>query len=159
VLEPLPIAAVHCDLRVHVHATVLRERTRLLAKRAHRLHELERSLPRALTEELYVGGRRRVTRGEHRLIARELRRLVADAVERATVREQDLLDPRVRPPRHLLHLLECGCAEPVKRERARRVAHIDAIEKQRVRVDVESQRRVATLHERHGADLRVLHAR
>jgi hypothetical protein len=82
-LETLPIAAVDRDLRVHVHTTVLCERARVWAHRAHRLHELQRPLPHALAEELHVAGRRRVARRQHRLIVRELRELVADAVERA----------------------------------------------------------------------------
>jgi len=78
----------------------------------------------ALAEQLYVARRRRVTRREHRLIVRELRGLIADAVERAAVRPQDALDARVRPLRNLLHLFErLAWLEGAKRfERAVRAA-------------------------------------
>ena len=45
---------------------------------------------------------------------------------------------RVRPLRDLLYLFERGHAERVKRERADGITHVDAIEKQRVRMDVEA---------------------
>ena len=138
VLESLSVAAVDRDLRVHVHTAVLCERSRLLAHGAHRLHELQRLLPRALAEELHIARRRRDTRRQHRLIMGELRGLVPNAVERATVREEHLLDARVRPPRHLLDLRERGRAERVELERAGTGTHIHAIEKQGVRVDVEA---------------------
>ena len=53
-LEPLSIASVHCNLRVDVHAAVLRERARLGAHRAHGLHELERALPRGVAKQLQI---------------------------------------------------------------------------------------------------------
>ena len=51
-LETLPIAAVDRDLRVHVHAAVLRERARVWAHRAHRLHELQRLSTGVVAEQL-----------------------------------------------------------------------------------------------------------
>ena len=91
-----------------------------------------------VAEQLYVRRGRRETRGEGRLIVRELRRLIAESVERTAVRQQDLHDARVRPLGDLLYLFERGHAERVKRERADGITHVDAIEKQRVRMDVEA---------------------
>jgi len=113
----------------------------------------------ALAEQQYLARRRRVTRREHRLIVRELRGLIADAVERAAVRTQDGLDARVRPLRNLLHLFERGRTERLERERAAPSAHVDAIEGQRVRVDVEAQCGVRALYEGHCADVCVVYAR
>ena len=73
---------------------------------------------------------------------RELRRLVSDAVERAGVREEDLLYPRVRPLRDLLHLLEGRRAERVELERAARSADIDPVEREHVKMHIEPQRRI-----------------
>jgi len=47
----------------------------------------------------------------------------------------------------------------VERERAAFPAHIHAIERERMEMDIQAQRRIAALDERHCADVRVVDAR
>jgi hypothetical protein len=122
------------------HAPRLGERARLGTYGAHGLDELESPLTRALAEELHVGGGRRVARREHGLFVVPLRRLVADAVERAAVREENLLYPRVRPLGDLLHLCERRRSERVELERAGRRADVHTVQRERVKMEVEPQR-------------------
>lgn len=93
--------------------------------------------------------------------------LVAQALERAAVPlkhdEQRGVGPRGDlGEREALdevhHLVTARRGQRVEDERAPRVAHVHAIERQRVEVDVQAQRAVAALDEGDGAHLRLVHA-
>gem|GEM_PF-4174394 len=120
VLEALAVTTVERDLGVDIDASDLSERALDGMYGAHGLHELERTLTSGVAEELQVSSRGRLDLRAHRapnrrlgvrsemrrgrvagrqhgLVVRELRRLVAEAVERATVRAQHASEARVRP--------------------------------------------------------------
>ena len=67
--------------------------------------------------------------------------------------------PRVHPLRHCVNLRRRRGRERVKPELSVCVAHVHAIESERVQVHVQPQRAVASLHEGHESRMRFAHAR
>jgi hypothetical protein len=124
---------------------------------AHGAHELARLLSRRRAEELHVARGGGVAGGEDRLLLSERIALFADAVERATVTREHAEECGMGPRGDLRHVLAAGRGQRVEDERALRVAHVDAVERQRVEVHVEAQRAVGALDECDGADEGVLH--
>lgn len=109
-------------------------------------------------EELHVPRRRGVAGREHGLLVDERVALVARALERAAMPLEHDEQPSVGPRGDLGDLVTARRGQRVEDERALRVAHVHAIERQRVEVDVEPQRAVAALDEGDGAHLRLVHA-
>ena len=69
------------------------------------------------------------------------------------------LKSRVHPLCHRVNLLRRRGCERVKPELSVCVAHVHAVESERVQVHVQPHRAVASLHERHKSRMRFAHAR
>ena len=69
------------------------------------------------------------------------------------------LKSRMHPLCHRMHLRRCWRRERVKPELCVCVAHVYAVETERVQVHVQPQRAVASLNERHKSRVRFVHAR
>ena len=125
---------------------------------AHGVYELGGLLSWRRPQELHVPCGRGVAGREHGLLVDERVALVARAFERAAVPLEHDDQRGVGPRGDLGDLVTARRRQRVEDERALRVAHVHAIERQRVEVDVQAQRAVAPLDEGHRAHLRLVDA-
>lgn len=121
---------------------------------AQRVGELGGLLAGCGTEQLQVGARRTVARRKHGLIGEGIGR-IADAPKATPVSLEHAHERGVRPCRDLRHLFGGRRAERAELQLAIFIAHVDAVERERVEVDIEPQRAVG----RDGADTCVVDRR
>ena len=159
-LESLPVAAVDDDLGVDVDGADLGDRV-VWGGTAHegRSDELRGLVSRGVSEELDVGGGRGVAGGEDGTVVVEgvlLPCLVDHAVEGPAVTVEHADHTPVSPGGDLGDVLVGRRLERVEGQTSFVVTEVDAVEREGMEMDVETDRTVASLHKGDGADEGVL---
>jgi hypothetical protein len=140
---------------VDVDATDFGERTRTAAPHeAERTDELRGQTPRGETEQLNVGSGRAVTWRVHGLVRRERIYGIGDAIETPSMPLEHSEKTRMSPSRDLHNLLCAGLTELAKLQLTLFVPHVHAIKGQRMKMHVEPERAVRSLHKGERAYLR-----
>ena len=135
-LEALAVAAVDDDLGVDIDPAHLGEGFAGRGDEAHGADEPFGLRAGRRAEELHVSGRRGVAGREDGLLVDERVALVARAFERAAVPLEHDEQPGVGPRGDLRDLVAARRRQRVEDKRALRIAHVHAIERQRVEVDI-----------------------
>jgi hypothetical protein len=124
------------------------------------LDEAQRRLTRAVSRQVHAARGCRVERSERGLSLYEVVRLgvLKLRVETPAGLFQQLEDASCRACSYVGNLLGGWLIELVELELSGVVAHEHAIQKECVKVDIQSERRVKPLNERHATGVRLLHA-
>ena len=145
-LELGAVARWDGDLGVHVDAAALAHALGLAG--ACRVHDTQQWLARSIASEAVARGRCTAEGRERELLADRLHDVaLAGSVDRAAVTREDLLHALRCPGRDISHLVSGRRGERVEDElTALRIAHVNAIQRDYMKVDIKSERRVPALN-------------